>query len=720
MNQELMAQLQNDLVVESLEGLDRFNEDLLALEKSSEGPAARETMRNAFRSMHTIKGSCGCLGLNKIEHLAHVGENLLSLLRDGKMSVTTEVVSSLLRCSDALREMMHELERTGSAGTADYSDLVSLLKALQDEDKPAAVPEAFGFFDDAPGAPLTVEEAPAELVVLSSGSEMVASEPAPHESEHLLASQTAIRVDVGQIDRMMNLVGELVLARNQIVQYAAQKGDSVLAASVQRVNLITTELQESVMKTRMQPIGNVWAKFPRIVRDVAQDLSKRVALTMEGAETELDRTIIEAIKDPLTHILRNSIDHGIELPGVRAAAGKPEEGTLSLRAFHEGGQPSDHRSVGRWDGNSHRDKILRKAMQRGLISEEHAARMGDREILDLIFLAGFSTAERVTNISGRGVGMDVVRTNIEKIGGSVDLQSETGKSTTLRIKIPLTLAIIPALIIASGGDRYAIPQASLVELVRIEASQTRSAIEFVDRSPVFRLRGNLLPLVYLHQTLETGATEQDEDLFIVVLQAEGRQFGLVVDRVHDTEEIVVKPLGKLLKSLSVYAGATIMGDGRVALILDVFGIARREGILEEKKAKAAELAEGAHSEGSHSAKETLLLARVGDNRMAVRLERVTRLEEIEPSSVERAGAQEVIQYRGRIMPLVRAGHVLGFAARGGDSHEALRVVVCSFGGRNVGLGCRLHRRCCRRRKPSPLSLVLPRREFWAQQWFPEE
>ena len=324
------------------------------------------------------------------------------------------------------------------------------------------------------------------------------------ESKPRDATSDTIRVGVNLLDKLMTLVGELVLARNQLLQLTTRLEDAGLQTVSQRMNLIATELQEEVMKTRMQPIGNIWGQFPRTVRDVALGCGKQVNIEMEGKETELDKTIIEAIKDPLTHLVRNSVDHGIELPDVRVKAGKEPAGRLILRAFHEGGQVNIEISD---DGAGlNGERIRKKAVERGLITAEHAARMPEREVFNLIFLPGFSTAEKVTNVSGRGVGMDVVKTNVEKIGGVVHVESTPGKGTTVRVTIPLTLAIIPALVVTCGGDRYAIPQVSLLELVRLEPDRARVAIEMVHGAPVYRLRGRLLPLVYLRRELQSAKT----------------------------------------------------------------------------------------------------------------------------------------------------------------------------------------------------------------------
>jgi two-component system chemotaxis sensor kinase CheA len=509
------------------------------------------------------------------------------------------------------------------------------------------------------------------------------------ESRNPDAAVETIRVGVTLLDRLMNLVGELVLARNQLLQFTNSKQDAVFQAVSQRMNLITTELQEEVMKTRMQPIGTIWNKFPRTVRDLAISCGKEVRLEMVGQDTELDRTIIEAIKDPLTHLVRNSMDHGVEAPETRKRAGKDPAGVLTLRAFHEGGQVNIEISD---DGAGLNAVLIRmKALDRGLISPAQFAGMPDRDAFHLVFLPGFSTAEKITNVSGRGVGMDVVKTNVEKIGGSVDIQSTPGRGTTVRVRIPLTLAIIPALIVTCGGERFAIPQVSLSELVRLNFDDNRRPIEWVGGAPVYRLRGRLLPLVYLDRELGIR-TANDSDptggINIVVLQAEGQQFGLIVDEITDTEEIVVKPLGKQLKGISAYSGATIMGDGRVALILDVPGLAQRAKVVAEAREPAQDEARQETSLKRGRDEHALLLAENGaEGRVAIPLSMVARLEEFPKTAVERAGSQEVIQYRGQIIPLVRLSDVIP-AARDAEmsaNSGSIRVVVYAEGRCTVGL-----------------------------------
>ncbi len=495
-------------------------------------------------------------------------------------------------------------------------------------------------------------------------------------------SDSTLRVDVNLLDTLMRLVGELVLTRNQIVATAAARADSGMQRSSQRLNLLVSELQAGVMKTRMQPIDNVWNKLPRLVRDVSVACGREVRLVLEGRDTELDKTILEAIKDPLTHVVRNAIDHGIESPEARVAAGKPAEGTLTMRAFHEGGQVNIEIS----DDGAGIDpaRIATKAIERGLATVEQLRAMPPREIVNLIFVPGFSTATKVTNVSGRGVGMDVVRTNVEKIGGTVDISSEPGLGTTLKIKIPLTLAIIPALTVECAGERYAVPQVSLDELLCLEGEQARTGVEYLSGAPVFRLRGTLIPLVWLDHVLDlTAAPHVDESVYILVLQADGRRFGLVVDRVLNTEEIVVKPLSRQLKGIGTYAGATILGDGRVALILDVRALARRAHVVRESDSAMEherQLVDAPVIEGP----EPLLVVAVGDRRLGVPLSMVTRLEEISLDRVEHVGQREVVQYRGQLLPLGRLSTMLGVQATA-DAGSQLKVIVYTQGRRSVGL-----------------------------------
>jgi two-component system chemotaxis sensor kinase CheA len=716
----MVDEIVSEFLVESHENLDQLDQDLVKLEQD---PRNTDILASIFRTIHTIKGTCGFLGFEKLEKVSHVGENLLSKLRDGELQLEAARTSALLSMVDAIRAMLTQIEQSESEGTADYSALIAELERLQDpeaggpasaapEDDPepaesepesAAEPENFGDvlikagkatqeqINEAAdrqqqGDPRRLGEILVEMGVIKSND--VVDTLTEQQTTRGSISESTIRVDVEHLDKLMNLVGELVLARNQILQFSDSGEDATFASTTQRLNLITTELQEGVMKTRMQPIGNVWNKLPRVVRDLTRTSEKEVEVVMEGKETELDKTIIEAIRDPLTHIVRNAVDHGIEDPADRRTAGKAAAGTLLLRAFHEGGQVNIEISE---DGRGIDVERLRaKAVERGLVSHDQASKMSDREVQNMIFMPGFSTAEKVTNISGRGVGMDVVKTNIEKIGGQIDLQSTAGRGTTFKIKIPLTLAIIPALIVTCGGDRYAIPQVSLLELVRLEGDQIDEHIDFIEGVPVYRLRGHLLPLVHLDEALEiqgngeVSAQDGEKVFNIVILRADNRQFGLIVDEVNDTEEIVVKPLGKQLKSIDVYAGATIMGDGHVALILDGLGLASQAKLLSDETQQAEAGAAAASSEDGD--RRTLLVFRVGQSRrVALPLDAVARLEEFPANAVERTGGQRVVQYRGALMPLVSLAERLGEPSEPPAEDQKIQVVVYNNGHQNVGL-----------------------------------
>ncbi|MGE3166597.1 MAG: chemotaxis protein CheW [Planctomycetota bacterium] len=686
-----MDDLIREFLVESYEGLDQLDRDLIALEKD---PTDRNLLAAIFRCIHTIKGTCGFLAFHKLESVTHNGENLLSMLRDGKLQLNQEITTALLAMVDAVRQMLSSIENSGNEGVRDDSGLIALLTRLQDPSRQAdpAVAEAVPAAPPEPVPPMVekaerVRPAEAGAAPASSPPGEPAPEPSrPNESKAASLADTAVRVDVAQLDKLMNLVGELVLARNQILQFSANLNDNTFLATTQRLNLVTTELQGGVMKTRMQPIHTVWSRFPRVVRDLSRACGKKVRVEMEGEGTELDKTIIEAIKDPLTHVIRNSVDHGIEPPEVRRQKGKPEEGCLLLRAFHEGGQVNIEIID---DGAGiNIERVKEKALQRSVITAEQHARMSDREAVNLIFRPGFSTAEKVTNVSGRGVGMDVVRTNIEKIGGTVDVQSVFGQGMTLRVKIPLTLAIIPALVVSTGGEQYAIPQVNLLELVRLEGDQARDGIEYVHRAPVYRLRGNILPLVFLDEELRIAKAADtprtDSIVNIVVLQADDRQFGLVVEGINDTEEIVVKPLGRQLKGASAFAGATVRGDGKVALILDVMGLAQRAQVVTEHAERQVGRFEHADSKSVGRRQALLLFSLGGKEQMAMPLAAVARLEEIPFDRVELVGGQEVVQYRGEIMPLLNLPRLFNVTTEESE-RQVYQVIVHSRGSSSVGL-----------------------------------
>ncbi|WP_300458614.1 chemotaxis protein CheA [uncultured Nocardioides sp.] len=726
------AEIVAEFLVESHENLDQLDRDLVELERT---PDSRELLSSIFRTIHTIKGTSGFLAFNRLEALTHVGENLLSRLRDGKMVMTTRTAGALLTMVDTVRALLEAIEH--GAGDADpgvdVESVVSLLERVLagDVEEPAAAAAEGGEQATVPETD-SVEDAPPAQAAVEGGEQatfpdlesvqdaplaQAAAAPAPEPdpvAEELLEPvldlapdpvldpvldqvldqapedvpaaaeaeegrrgvvDSSVRVDVDLLDGLVQLVGELVLTRNQILQRTEAADDVELVRASQRLDLVASELQESVMRTRMQPIGQVWSKMPRIVRDLAHQLGREVDLEMDGHDTELDRSLLEALKGPLAHLVRNSLDHGIEPPPARAAAGKPTAGRLLLRAYHESGQVVvEITDDGKGIDPRHIGDV---AVRRGVVTREQLARMEPRDVLDLIFRPGFSTAEQVTNVSGRGVGMDVVRTSIERIGGSVDLTSTVGCGTTMRIRIPLTLAIIPALVVGQQGERYAIPQANLVELVRLEGQDLRENVETLAGAPVLRLRGRLLPLVSLSEAL--GGEKADPDgLTIVVVQADETRFGLCVEEVHDTQEIVVKPIGRQLKSLPTYAGATIMGDGRVALILDVGGIARTRAI------GAAHATEPEVQVGTVDSRALLVLEVSQGRRAALPLTAVSRLEEFELGRVERSGGVEVVQYRDGILPLLRLAPAIGLA-ESPPAEDQISVVVHEDGQHRVGI-----------------------------------
>jgi two-component system chemotaxis sensor kinase CheA len=789
---EAMDEIVAEFLVESHENLDQLDRDLLALEQD---PDSRELLASIFRTIHTIKGTSGFLAFHRLEQLTHVGENLLSRLRDGRIRLTDDRASALLNMVDAVRGLLQSIEATGGEGDGDFSALVQSLSDLL-EDGPAgeAEPEAAEPAAEAaepaaaePGAPAepgaatepvpqeaaepeaakpgkkaaakktskrtpvppvevkpAAEQQPQEqqpppaappigevlvrageatqeavqiarmeqglgddrpigAIMVEHGSTTPAAvEGALETQERRSVVESSVRVDVELLDTLMRMVGELVLARNQLVSHMEENDnkDTSLTRSAQRLSLVTSELQEQVMKTRMQPVDSVWSKLPRVVRDLARQCGRQVRLEMEGRDTELDRSVLEAIKDPLTHLVRNAVDHGIEPPDVRVANGKPAEGMLKLRAYHEAGQV--HLEIIDDGGGINTDRVAQKALEKGLVTQAQLAAMSKRDISQLIFLPGFSTAGEITNVSGRGVGMDVVKTRIEGIGGSVDVTSTVGQGTCLRLTIPLTLAIIPALTIGCAGLRYAVPQISVLELVRLAGEHARGGIELISGAPVYRLRGSLLPLVRLDEQLELVPMHSGDETvaelrevaehadevaddgiqrggFIVVLQAEQQRFGLVVDDVLDTQEIVVKPLGRHLKGIPIYAGATILGDGSVVLILDATTLARRSNVL----ANAAAVSQSALTDELEPTDPMLVVELAGGRQAAIPLDMVTRLEEIPTTSIERVGGREVVQYRGHIMPLIRLSGLLG-SYGDDDGRTSVQLVVYTRGDRSVG------------------------------------
>lgn len=686
-------ELLHDFLVETRENLDNLDHELLALEQS---PADAELINAIFRRLHTIKGVCGFLDLRILESVSHAGESLLQTLRSQQQGVTDHIITLLLTLCDAIRTIVLNLEQSHSEGSERYESLVSELTdaaVIKSEGASGSEPtleEQFqAILAERVAAERAAEAVPAGAPVQSAPTSPVAKStadirevrplpPAPSNDsvDPILSApaspDTYLRVDVELLDQLMNLAGELVLARNQILQSSKSHGDQQFRAITQRLNVVTSKLQEGVMKTRMQPINTVWGKLPRVVRDLALSCKKQVRLEMFGKETELDKTLIEAIKDPLTHIVRNSIDHGIETPEKRRTAGKNPEGCISLAAYQEGGYVIiEIRDDG---AGLNTDKIRERGVERGLVSRERAQSMSEAEVHRLIFAPGFSTADTVTNLSGRGVGMDVVKSSVERISGQVDLVSTYGAGTTLRLKIPLTLAIIPALLLACVGQTFAVPQSAITELLQIGGSGRTTVLNWIGDAPFYRLRGDLLPVIFLAQQLGLGppALNGEREQVLVVIEVDGCRFGVVVDGVLDTEEIVVKPLGRQLKNLHTFAGATILGDGQIALILDPVVLARQAAI-QQQGAAADQGCAVKDGDAAASEREQLLIVQVSPTmRAAIPLSRVKRLEEFRVADLEYVGGVAVVQYRGSILQLADAAALLGEA---GSDQKGTQVVV---------------------------------------------
>ncbi|MCY6490206.1 chemotaxis protein CheA [Leptolyngbya sp. GGD] len=619
-------------LVESYEILNQFEQDVLDLERHALDP---DRLNRLYRALHTIKGNCGFLPLPTLAAIAHAGETLLEGIRTAEFKMTPGVATVLLDLTDTIRQLLKTIETTKTEGTADYSRFITKLTVLYSSEHQAATRS--GVLEDS-------------------------------DSTSLTTLDSTIRVQVDLLDQVMNLVGELVIARNRVLQLTTDSSDVALMATCRQIDLITNELQDSIMRARMQPINTLWRNLPRLVRELEIACGKEIALELEGSETELDRNIIAAIKDPLMHLVRNCIDHGIEPPEVRVAAGKSAQGSLKLRASQENGKVILEI---REDGAGIDPAQLKaRSQQLGLISAAQAESMRDREALDLIFIPGFSTLNEATHLSGRGVGMDVVRRNIESVNGSIEVESQVGQGTTFRLNIPLTLAIIPTLLVKSGGERFAIPQSSVQELIRIEGrDRIDQQIETLFDAPVYRLRGHILPLVNLATVLQLPMSSSDL-LYFVVIDAESYRFGLIVDQIEDTQEIVVKPLSKQIKSLEVFAGATVLGDGSAALILDAVGVARYAGIQPSFNQIIA-------AEPTPENRQLILIVLGHHNtRMGIVLTQSTRLEMIASQKIEKVGEQYLMQYRDRVVALIDLQAVLSRIPRSSyEFEESIAVVV---------------------------------------------
>jgi len=715
-----MDDLLSEFLTETSESLSELDVQLVRLEQN---PNDLDLLANIFRIVHTIKGTCGFLGLPRLEAVAHASENVLGKIREGEMEVSPRAVSLILMSLDRIKALMAALEQTEQEPEGDDSDLIKQLNALADGHldestvetaisgglSASAVDESRAASFDEPLIPNDdeISKADADTRAVSQVAEIeseasnavpvptspdkgvqakapaqqtngrqVANDEEPKVRESTVASQT-IRVHVDLLENLMTMVSELVLTRNQLLQILRSHKDSEFATPLQRLNHVTSELQEGVMKTRMQPIGNAWAKLPRMVRDLALECGKKIDLQMFGAETELDRQVLDMIKDPLTHMVRNSADHGLESPQDRLAAGKSEIGRITLNAYHEGG----HIIIEIADDGRGLDieRIKTKIVTNGLATESELGAMNDSQIQQFIFKPGFSTAQKVTAVSGRGVGMDVVRTNIEKIGGNIELKSTRGRGSTFMIKIPLTLAIVNALIVEAGAERFAIPQISVDELVRASA-HSEHKIERINNAPVLRLRNRLLPLVTLKKLLKLDDGEElaeNNDLFIVVTQVGTYMFGIIVDRVFDTEEIVVKPTAPILRHINMFSGNTILGDGSVIMILDPNGIAAATGELSIAESHLTDATK--HKQRRDDLSSLLVFKAGGKAPKAVPLALVARLEEIDLAAIEYSNNKPVVQYRDQLMPLVSIDGTAEFGNEG-------RTPVLVFADRERSMG----------------------------------
>ena len=671
-----MDDLTKEFIAESQEGLDRMERCLTELETQ---PDDAGLLGEIFRAVHTIKGTTGFLGFDRLEKLAHAGEHLLGSLRDGRLTVTSELISGLLRLMDGLRAILMLIEETGSEGTRagdEDGELIAELAILNGH-----MPE--------------VKEEPApQIALVAAGSVGLAAEPTSPAAGGAASAtggptvvtekagagnDKTLRVDVDVLNRMMNLVGELVLTRNQMLQSGMEAANFPELA--RRLDSVTADIRETVMQARMQPVGNLFGKFPRMVRDLARTCGRDVRVEFSGQETGLDKSLLEAIKDPLTHAVRNAVDHGIESPADRVLAGKSAEGCLRLKAFHQSG--SVVIEVEDDGAGIPIERVLQKAVERNLVTAEDAAGMSEREALQLIFLPGFSTAAAITTVSGRGVGMDVVRANVEKVGGSVEVESRRGVGTTLRLRVPLTLAIVPSLVVKSGGQSFALPQSALVELVDIPQREFAQVVQRIGSSELYRLRERLLPMVWLDRLLGLNADcpEDSKGHYLAVLEAEGCRYGLVVDDLMSPEEIVVKPLSPVLREIGLFSGATVLGNGTLALILDIGATAARAGVkpIEEE---IAGIGVGEAAVQESEGMQFLIFEDRARERTALPLDIVERIESVPLSQIEYARGRTLLQYRGELLPLKDEGSVLADldAARHLGEEVMATVLICGDAG----------------------------------------
>ena len=686
--------LLTEFVTESREHLADVEGQFLEIEAAG-ADIDVDLVNTVFRAIHSIKGAAGFMGLTTVNKLAHSLENVLGKMRNVELIPTSEIVDVMLKAADQLTGLINDIENSNEVDVSSHISALDNILANGSADvgqSEEAAETQTGHVEGNGEVPVDAQEAPnkakepvaqptQDAVKPPQNKGKASSRPAPAAAP---AAETSIRVQVGVLDSLMNLAGELVLGRNQLLQTISSEDQSGVQTVAARLDQVTSELQEAIMQTRMQPIGNVFGKFPRVVRDLSAKLGKQCNVVMEGKDVEVDKTIIEAIGDPLTHLVRNSVDHGLEGPEDRTAAGKEADGTVTLRAYHQAGKVridivDDGAGI---DPN----KLKQKALEKGVITQDRADEMTDRDAVRLIFHPGFSTAEKLSDVSGRGVGMDVVRTNIERIGGTVDVESQIGVGTSICISLPLTLAIIPSMIVRCCGERYAIPQLNIVELVRVRMSELDQHINSVKDARVLRLRGSLLPLVELDRALRLAddheASTAQVAKHIIVVESGQTRYGLVVDEMDDSEEIVVKPLGKHLKSCGCLAGATILGDGHVAPILDVAGIASGCDLNISSDSEEHELI-AQESSDTRERQSLLLFSNGPSEHFAVPMSLIARIERIRTDCLDTIGGQEVVQYRGVSLPLISVERFITASDR--EAREYLHVVVFTIQGKEVGL-----------------------------------
>ncbi len=711
-------QILDEFLMEAQEIFDQLDLDFVLLEQS---PQDKKLLGSIFRAMHTLKGSSGFFSFRRLEKVAHAGESLLSKVRDGVLAINLANTNALLKTLDCLRGIINGIAANRVEPEGDDTALLALLRALTQGDVPAEpapvqtnamVATAFAAAQadssaaavaaaaPAPAAPAPVAApvAATPVVTPEAVAPSVSDETSLVDASNVIGGGdtppkdgaksndvvTQVRVNVDLLDKLMNLVSEMVLARNRLVTCSANSTDASLLSTVRAVDFITLELQERMMLTRMQQIGSVWLKFPRLVRDVASETGKKVELIQVGGETELDRSVLETIRDPLIHIIRNAVDHGIELPHVRLSKGKKETGTVTLSSSHESGMIIiDVTDDG---GGINLPLVVRKAVEKGMITEERVQKIAYGEIIDLVCMPGFSTRDEITTMSGRGVGLDVVRTNVQKIGGSVDIRtSEQG--TKIRLRIPLTMAIMPALFVECGGQTFALPQSNLFEMIRHDKSRGTLGVEEIDGVPVIRLRSKLTPLIYLNSELKlnTAKLADMDSLNIVVVQVAGMHVGLIVDKVLFMQEVVVKSVGEQLRSLGIYSGATILGNGRVAMIFDVNGLAIRSGLISKLNDKGFRPDVPEAVVEADNTETMLMFDLVNLKKIAIPLYYVDRLEMLPVARIEHRGAHDVILYRNKIMKLIWLSDIIETPdIRNRDYSDFVTVIVHYNNGVPVG------------------------------------